>query len=177
MFNGKPFADRTFDFTLQCLMAQAIPAALWPGVFSELMGVTRPSGYVELFEGGDVILNTWLAIQRFLACWSEASRARGFNISLMECLGRLLLDTHLRKIQVCTVPVGKWGGRMGTLLEKNILAGFQALKPLLCCVLSSDDIHGHARISYPSSCFTHLYAVFRVLHITKIGCDYWPCVV
>jgi hypothetical protein len=65
-------------------MAQAIPAALWPGVFSELMRVTRPGGYVELFEGGDVILNAWPAIQCFLACWSEASRARGFNISLME---------------------------------------------------------------------------------------------
>jgi SAM-dependent methyltransferase len=112
LFNGKPFADRTFDFTLQCLMAQAILAALWPGVFSELMRVTRPGSYIELFEGEDVILNAWPATQRFLACRSDTSRARGFDISLMECLGRLLLDVHLREIQVCTVqvPVGKWAG-------------------------------------------------------------------
>jgi hypothetical protein len=107
-------------------------------VVGELVRVTRPGGWVELLEGGDIFFNAGPATQRFLAWWREASRARGFDISLMERLGRLLLDAHLREVQVRTlqVPVGKWGGRAGILLEKNILGGFPALKPLLCEHLS-----------------------------------------
>jgi len=39
-------------------------------------------------------------------------------------------------MRIKQVPVGKWGGHTGALLEKNILAGFPALKPLLCSQLS-----------------------------------------
>jgi SAM-dependent methyltransferase len=133
-----PFADRSFDFTHQRLLVLAIPAAQWPLVVGELVRVTRPGGYLELLEGGDLFLNAGPATQRFLAWWREASRARGFDTSLMERLGRLLLDAHLRDVQmrIKQVPVGKWGGHTGALLEKNILAGFPALKPLLCSQLS-----------------------------------------
>ncbi len=138
LLDGLPFADRSFDFTHQRLLVLAIPAAHWPAVVGELVRVTRPGGWVELLEGGDIFLNAGPATQRFLAWWREASRARGFDTSLMECLGRLLLDAHVRDVQVRTlqVPVGKWGGHTGALLEKNILAGFPALKPLLCTQLS-----------------------------------------
>lgn len=138
LLDGLPFADRSFDFTHQRLLVLAIPAAHWPAVVGELVRVTRPGGWVELLEGGDIFLNAGPATQRFLAWWREASRARGFDTSLMERLGRLLLDAHVRDVQVRTlqVPVGKWGGHTGALLEKNILAGFPALKPLLCAQLS-----------------------------------------
>lgn len=138
VLDGLPFADRSFDFTHQRLLVLAIPAAHWPRVIGELVRVTRPGGWVELLEGGDVFLNAGPATQRFLAWWREASHARGFDTSLMECLGRLLLDAHLRDVQIRTlqVPVGKWGGHTGALLEKNILAGFPALKSLLCTHLS-----------------------------------------
>src|SRR6266566_2383772 len=138
VLDGLPFADRSFDFTHQRLLVLAIPAAHWPLVVGELVRVTRPGGWVELLEGGDVFLNAGPATQRFLAWWREASHARGFDTSLMERLGRLLLDAHLRDVQMRTlqVPVGKWGGHAGALLEKNILAGFPALKPLLCAHLS-----------------------------------------
>src|SRR5712692_1503352 len=138
VLDGLPFADRSFDFTHQRLLVLAIPAAHWPLVVGELVRVTRPGGWVELLEGGDVFLNAGPATQRFLAWWHAASRARGFDTSLMERLGRLLLDAHMRDVQMRTlqVPVGKWGGHTGALLEKNILAGFPALKPLLCANLS-----------------------------------------
>ncbi len=138
LLDGLPFADRSFDFTHQRLLALAIPAAHWPVVIGELVRVTRPGGYVELLEGGDVFLNAGPATKRFLSWWREASHARGFDTSLMERVGRLLLDAHLRDVQMRTlqVPVGKWGGHTGALLEKNILAGFPALKPLLCSQLS-----------------------------------------
>jgi SAM-dependent methyltransferase len=48
-------------------------------------------------------------------------------------VGELVRDVQVRTLQV---PVGKWGGHTGALLEKNILAGFPALKPLLCTQLS-----------------------------------------
>ena len=138
MLDGLPFADRSFDFTHQRLMVLAIPAALWPAVVSELVRVTRPGGWVELLEGGDAFLNAGPATQRFLAWWREAGRASGFDTSFVERLGHLLLDARLRNVQVRTfqVPVGRWGGHTGASLEKNILAGFPALKHLLCSRLS-----------------------------------------
>ena len=138
LLEGLPFADRSFAFTHQQLLALAIPAVHWPGVISELVRVTCPGGYIELVEGGDVFLNTGPATQQFLSWWGQVSRARGFDTSLMQRLGSLLYQAHLRDVQVRTlqVPVGKWGGHTGDLLEKNILAGFPALKSLFCTHLS-----------------------------------------
>src|SRR5712692_6141883 len=76
VLDGLPFADRSFDFTHQRLLVLAIPAAHWPLVVGELVRVTRPGGWVELLEGGDVFLNAGPATQRFLAWWHAASRAR-----------------------------------------------------------------------------------------------------
>ncbi len=45
----------------------------------ELGRVTRPGGWVELLEGGDVFLNAGPATQRFFAWWRETSRVRGFE--------------------------------------------------------------------------------------------------
>ena len=124
------FADRSFDLVHQRLLALAIPAAQWPGVLKELVRVTRPGGYVELLEGEDVFVNAGPGLQRFLSWWREASRARGFDTALLTQLESLLLGLRLHRITARTleVPVGKWGGRTGELLEKNMLVGFPGLK-------------------------------------------------
>ena len=138
LLEGLPFADRSFDLVHQRLLALAIPAAQWPGVLKELVRVTRPGGYVEVLEGGDVFLHSGPALQRFLSWWREASRARGFDTALLTQLESLLLGLRLRNITARTleVPVGKWGGRTGELLQKNMLAGFPGLKPLVCTQLA-----------------------------------------
>ena len=134
LLEGLPFADRSFDFVHQRLLGLAIPAAYWPGVIRELVRVTRPGGYVELLEGGDVFLNAGPALKRFLSWWREASRAKGFDSALMAQLESLLRAQRLRHLSSRTleVPVGKCGGRTGELLEKIILAGFPGLKTLVC---------------------------------------------
>lgn len=45
-----PFADNTFDFTFQRLLLFAFTPAEWEIAVSELVRVTKPGGWVELFE-------------------------------------------------------------------------------------------------------------------------------
>jgi SAM-dependent methyltransferase len=52
ILKGLPFSENSIDYTHMRCMVIAIPALFWIPVISELVRVTRPGGYIELFEGG-----------------------------------------------------------------------------------------------------------------------------
>ena len=129
-----PFADRSFDFVHQRLLVAAIPTIQWPVVVAELARVTRPSGWIELIEAGDAYLNIGPALSQFLH-WSRAiSGARGIDAARVAYLDELLLGSSLQRVEkrVLRVPLGSWGGRMGSTLAQNTLAAFAGMRGLYC---------------------------------------------
>ncbi len=132
VIKGLAFADQSFDFVHMRLLYSAIPATAWPGVVSELVRVTRPGGWVEMVEAGSVehrgpavdAMNTWVV---------EACQRRGLDMTAGKRIGDMLQQAGITEVQFheLALPVGNYGGRLGTMLETDIVAILKAVKPLV----------------------------------------------
>jgi SAM-dependent methyltransferase len=126
-----PFAGGSFDFVHQRLMVTALPLPMWPAEVADLLRVTRPGGWVELVEGGDQIEPKGPATGRMFELASQLAASYGLDTSRSVCD---LLDTYLRDAgaaaverQDVAVPIGEWGGRVGSLMASDFRSTFKGL--------------------------------------------------
>lgn len=129
-----PFPDQTFDYTHQRFLVAAIPAARWPGVIHELVRVTQPGGWIELLEINNIFQNAGPETKRLAEWIGTVSKALGFDANAVPSIGRWLTEEGVRRVETqdIIVPLGEWGGRAGTLLKRDLLAGFDAAKAIYC---------------------------------------------
>lgn len=134
ILQGLPFPDAQFTFTHQRLLVAAIPALQWPRVVQELVRVTRPGGWIELLEIGDVIQGAGPATKRLLTWMTDISRDLGFEMDVLRHLGDLLKQAGCQDIesQDIPVPLGAWAGTTGQMMKTNVLYGYAALKDSYC---------------------------------------------
>jgi SAM-dependent methyltransferase len=130
ILEGLPFEEQTFDYVHQRLLYAAIPAQEWPRVINELARVTMRRGWVELLEGSAVVQGGGPALANFTAWGAAASAARGIDIHIGSQIGRLLYAAGLQNVVLREIrlPVGAHGGRVGLMVEANLLAVFAALR-------------------------------------------------
>jgi ubiquinone/menaquinone biosynthesis C-methylase UbiE len=129
LLQGLPLRDASFDFVHQRLLFLGIPLASWPAAVRDLARVTRPEGWVELVEGPALRLdNAGPAIERLREVVLEAAAARGLDTSSAV---HASLDEYLRQAGLADVqreevqlPVGEWGGQVGSLLATDFRAAF-----------------------------------------------------
>lgn len=141
VLEGLPFSDHTFDYVHQRLLALGIPAKKWPFLLQELQRVTAPGGWIELFEGGDTFVNAGPALRLFIEWYRQACKRAGYDPAIMDRLGNLFQSLGLRNVRLETlsVPVGPWGRHEGVMLQKNLMATFPGLFPLLQQQLNIDE--------------------------------------
>lgn len=134
ILQGLPFPDGQFAYTHQRLLVAAIPALHWPGVVRELVRVTRPGGWVELLEIGDVIQNAGPATKRLLTWMTDISKGLGFEMEVLRHLGDLLKQAGCSDIetQEIPVPLGAWAGSTGQMMKTDVLYGYNAIKDSYC---------------------------------------------
>jgi SAM-dependent methyltransferase len=140
---GLPFPEGYFDYTHMRCMILAIPARSWPFVIRELVRVTAPGGWIELFDGGQGCEHVGPKMQQLLSWGEQAIALRGFDLGVINHLGVMLRQAgayHVRE-QRLTLPVGAWAGRIGDLMGKDLLALFETLKDALCTSLSLQPEH------------------------------------
>ncbi len=132
VLQGLPFPSHSFQYVHQRLLVAAIPLDKWPWVIGELRRVTRPGGWIELVEMGNTFHQAGPATNQFLAWWVAIGASRGIDASNMSQLGVLLKHGGLFNVRSETkiIPVGNWGGRVGTLLAQDMLAGWPSMRPL-----------------------------------------------
>jgi SAM-dependent methyltransferase len=129
LLQGLPFCDAAFDFVHQRLLFLGVPAGSWQDVIQDLVRVTRPGGWIELVEPRI----GWLpgagpAIERMLELSLAATAARGLDTSadvyhsLDEYLRRAGAQEVQRREQ--ELPVGEWGGQVGSLMASDFRALF-----------------------------------------------------
>jgi ubiquinone/menaquinone biosynthesis C-methylase UbiE len=132
VLTGLPFPDQSFDFVHQRLLYSAIPAQQWPAVLRDLVRITRLGGWVEMVEAASIEnrgpaaeqLNTWIV---------DACGQRGLDMAIAPCLGAMLETagiSHVTTRQI-TLPIGAYGGRLGTMLETDILEIYRGAIPLV----------------------------------------------
>jgi SAM-dependent methyltransferase len=132
LLRGLPFVDDAFDFVHQRLLASSsIPVTHWPSLVDDLVRVTRPDGWVELVEVGPWLEPAGPATRRLFDLSYELGRLLG-----LDMLGQVFrtLDGHLRRAGLddverreVNVPVGEWGGVVGSKMAANVRALFTRL--------------------------------------------------
>jgi ubiquinone/menaquinone biosynthesis C-methylase UbiE len=131
VLQGLPFADDQFDFVHQRLMITALPLQAWPGVVRDLLRVTRPGGWVELVEGGNEIDPRGPATQRLFELAAQLAAAYGLDWtgSVTSLLDGYLADSGAEQVEMRRVPlpIGEWGGRVGSLLASDFRSTFNGL--------------------------------------------------
>ncbi|WP_052890804.1 class I SAM-dependent methyltransferase [Thermogemmatispora carboxidivorans] len=134
ILQGLPFDNDSFDFVHQRLLVLAIPQAAWPDAVQELVRVTAPGGWVELVEAGTALqdyLPSGPATQEFYQLGSQLAALRSLDGEglVMRSLTRYLEEAGLVNIhyQVLDVPLGEWGGRIGSLTALNVREGWKAI--------------------------------------------------
>lgn len=129
LLHGLPFQPDSFDLVHQRLLFLGIPARSWHAVVHDLVRVTRPGGWVELMDSPVAGLdNAGPAIDRLLELATAAADARGLDTSgrAYESLDEYLrlagcVDVERRELHL---PVGEWGGQVGSLLATDMRVGF-----------------------------------------------------
>lgn len=128
-----PFPDTTFDFVHQRFLHMALPADRWSGAVQELVRVTRSEGWVELVESDLIIHNAGSAMKQ-LTEWSfTIGQKRGIDPRTSTNIGNFLSAAGLTNIQTYRIdlPLGAWGGRLGTMAATDIFSYNRAIKPVI----------------------------------------------
>lgn len=127
-----PLANNTFHFVHQRLLVSAIPALLWPHVIHELVRVTKPGGWVELVEPGAHLVNAGPAMSRIFAWGMEVALDKGIDGCIIPLLGDHLATAGLRNVQTghADIPLGPWAGRIGTMMQEDMIAGLRAMEAM-----------------------------------------------
>ncbi|HKF17301.1 MAG TPA: class I SAM-dependent methyltransferase [Candidatus Dormibacteraeota bacterium] len=134
LLQGLPFAHDSFDFVHQRALAFAVPVSSWHVVVEDLVRVAQPGGWVELVEGSTEFVPAGAATQRLNELVQRLSRTRGLDSTgtVSGSLDRYLTHAGATAVQMRTVPlpVGEWGGRIGSLMATDGRALFMRLAPV-----------------------------------------------
>lgn len=131
VLQGLPFVEGTFDFVHQRLLGPGLPLKCWAAVVQDLVRVARPGGWVEIVEGRFDLEPAGPATQRlFTLAWRLAS-SLGLDTTGITFRS---LDGYLRRAgaveverRTAEIPVGEWGGRVGSFIATDFRAAFRSL--------------------------------------------------
>src|SRR5579884_2975353 len=135
LLQGLPFQDGVFDFVHQRFLMAGIPVEAWPGAVRELVRVTRPGGWVELVENPTRLLGAGPATERLFDLLLELAALLSLDTEgvVFRSLDGYLCQAGLEEITrlEMELPVGEWGGRVGSLLVTDFRTGCTRLCEVL----------------------------------------------
>ena len=132
VLEGLPFSDASFEFVHMRLLYSAIPHTRWPFVIGELARVTRQGGWIESVESA-VALQPGPVLTHLSTMINSMIARRGIDPMDGAQVGEMLraagfADVATRRIDV---PIGAYGGRIGTMMATDLLAGIEGFGGLL----------------------------------------------
>jgi ubiquinone/menaquinone biosynthesis C-methylase UbiE len=127
LLQGLPFAADQFDFVHQRLLVTGVPVASWRAVVADLVRVTLSGGWVELVEPS-TLDQQGPATERLLELTAQIAASLGLDTTsvVFDSLDRYLRRAGLRRVvrRQISVPIGRWGGQVGSLMVTDLRAGF-----------------------------------------------------
>ncbi|BCL79787.1 class I SAM-dependent methyltransferase [Ktedonobacteria bacterium brp13] len=165
IFKGIPFPPYSFDFVHQRFLIFALPVNRWSPVIQEIKRVTRPGGWIELTDPDLTFNNQGPETAKLMNWISQASWKRDMDITIGGKLGFLMQSAGLVNVTVKKVPIplGDWGGRIGSFLIKDFYGAALTLKPLI--VAATD--------ATPASYDAVLAAWVREIEVYHTSCDFY----
>jgi SAM-dependent methyltransferase len=132
ILHGLPFKDKYFDFVHQRHLGSAVPVRKWPFIIKELERVTCPGGWVELTEYSPTMEHAGPGTMSVASWIEKACEHHNINARVALYLETMLRDAGFVNVSTReqALPVGSWGGRLGSMVATNLEALTQAFKPL-----------------------------------------------
>jgi ubiquinone/menaquinone biosynthesis C-methylase UbiE len=123
-----PFSDDTFDFIHMRFVIMALPADKWVPLIQELHRITRPGGWVEVVES--IIAAFTPEGEPFVEWVKTVMKNRNIDYKAGTQIGNYMKQAGFRNrhFMPIHIPVGKWGGHIGTSAAVDIISGSKALK-------------------------------------------------
>jgi SAM-dependent methyltransferase len=135
LLHGLPFTDGTFDFVHQRLLASGVPVRAWARTMRELVRVTRPGGWIEVVEGRPWLGPAGPATDRLFETTWKLGRSMGLDTTgqIARNLAQQLRRTGVSVVDVrrIEIPVGEWGGRIGSWMSTDARTVFLRLAGIL----------------------------------------------
>lgn len=143
VLKGLPFSADSFDFVHQRLLTGGMPTVQWPLDIQELVRLTSPGGWTELVEITSAVIKGGEASEILSSGVNAACRKRGIDPAHIPNLPQYMQKAGLSEIttRVVAIPLGNWGGRVGSMMLTNWLTLLQTFKPGVTAELGigSDD--------------------------------------
>lgn len=120
-----PFDKNTFHYVHQRFMGYAIPVREWFIVVDRLVMTTAPGGWIELLElGNEHARPIGPVTEQMTDNLRQLTTERGIDTRIVSSLDRVMEQAGMVNIRkkVVPLPVGKWGGRIGSLMATNLNA-------------------------------------------------------
>lgn len=140
VLEGLPFLDASFDFVHMRLLYSAIPHTRWPFVMSELARVTQTGGWIESIESS-VALRPGPVLAHLSTMINTLIARRGIDPMDGAQVGQMLQAAGFAHVATrrIDVPIGAYGGRVGSMLATDLLAGIAGFGGLLVQMGLSTD--------------------------------------
>jgi len=132
-----PFPDNTFDYVFQRMALGSFRTYEWPGAISELVRVTKPGGWVELFEAEKSPKNTGPIITEFFEKVDVMMEMRDMNLNYLFDHEDALEVVGLQEVQrvILSMPIG-WGPEKTLAMSiQSVLELVQGMKPQMVLAL------------------------------------------
>lgn len=150
MLRGLPFVDGSFELVHERLLVAAVPVDAWLAFAAELVRVTRPGGWVEMVEPMMTFDRAGPAMSRLSELMLRMAAARGLDTAstVFRILDGYLHQAGLESVERRTfsVPMGGWGGRVGSLMLSDARAAGQRITELAQIHLGLAQDEGHALV-------------------------------
>ncbi|RUP48898.1 S-adenosyl-L-methionine-dependent methyltransferase [Jimgerdemannia flammicorona] len=136
---GLPFPDETFDYVFQRFMVLSFTPQDWKFAVNEIVRLTKPGGWVELFELActterpPVDITVWQGFMTVCA-------AKGIDHTEVWRLKSHLMAHNFNNVELdyISCPLG-WSGRVGEMHVNNLHLAYLAMGPVVAPVLGIDQ--------------------------------------
>jgi SAM-dependent methyltransferase len=131
ILQGLPFSPNAFDFVHQRFVSWGIPSKYWTQHLQEIKKVTASGAWVEFMEPG-LIQGGGSALETLQEWILKIAQRREVDLLIPLHLDRMMINQGFEEVTMSpmVIPLGREGGRLGILMESNLMGVFRALKGL-----------------------------------------------
>ena len=168
VLQGVPIREGGLDFVHQRLLFSGVPLDAWPSLVVELVRALRPGGWIELVEGSTRVDPTSPASDRLGGLLRRLAASRGLDSSgvVFDSLDEYLVRAGVTAVtkQTVALPVGEWGGRIGSMMASDLRAMFTRMGPTFAAVFGvpareCDDLVREATDEWEELHGTYCFAI------------------